>query len=129
MVNLSKMTKQFIFIASISLALAVSVGAFGAHALKNILAETGKTEVFETAVRYQFYHSLGLFLVGLLAQKYQNKFLNYAGYLFILGMLLFCGSLYTLALTGFTKLGMIAPFGGFAFIVGWLFCAYSLRNY
>jgi uncharacterized membrane protein YgdD (TMEM256/DUF423 family) len=126
MKSLSKMSKKILIIATALLALAVSVGAFGAHALKNILLETGKTEVFETAVRYHFYHSFGLLFIGIMLQKNSHRFLHYASYLFVIGILIFCGSLYTLALTGFTKLGMLAPIGGLSFILGWLLCAYAI---
>lgn len=122
------MSKKILIIATTLLALAVSVGAFGAHALKNILLETGKTEVFETAVRYHFYHGFGLLFIGIMLQKYSHKFLHYASYLFMLGIIIFCGSLYTLALTGFTKLGMLAPIGGLSFILGWFCCAYAIYN-
>lgn len=117
------MKANFLFTGCLLAALAVVIGAFGAHALKPILEGTGKGEVFETAVRYHFYHAFGLIFVWFLQQKNNDKLLIYSGLLFIFGIFLFCGSLYVLALTGFTKLGIVAPIGGLAFIAGWLICA------
>ncbi len=114
------MHKLFIFIGSISGMLSVMIGAFGAHALKNTLEATQRLETFETAVKYQFYHSLALILLGLLMLQVQHKAFTYSGYGFIAGILLFSGSLYALSLTGYTKLGAITPLGGLAFIIGWL---------
>ncbi len=130
-------SKNFLLSGTIILAFAVIIGAFGAHALKIVLSETGKSEVFETAVRYHFYHGFALLFVGLLMQKAEtdnhttNKtnILKWAGNTFLVGLFLFCGSLYTLSLTGFTKLGMVAPLGGFAFIVSWFLCAYHIYKY
>ncbi len=99
--------------------LSVMIGAFGAHALKATLEATNRLETFETAVRYQFYHAMALILLGLLMIQFQHKAFNIAGYGFIIGILLFSGSLYGLSLTGITKLGAITPLGGLAFIIGW----------
>lgn len=113
--------KQIIQSAAIFGALAVGIGAFGAHGLKAILEETGRIETFETAVKYHFYHSLGLFLIGILALiKPDWKGLGFAAIFMILGILIFSGSLYFLSLTGITWLGAITPLGGVAFILGWL---------
>lgn len=107
--------------AAIFGALAVGIGAFGAHGLKAILEETGRIETFETAVKYHFYHSLGLFLIGILALvKPDWKGLGFAAISMIIGILIFSGSLYFLSLTGITWLGAITPLGGVAFILGWL---------
>ena len=100
---------------------AVMVGAFGAHALKEILAATGRVDTYELAVRYQFYHSLAILLVGLLMGQFGSKFLRYSGLSFCLGIILFSGSLYVLSLTGKTILGAVTPFGGLFFILGWVF--------
>ncbi len=99
--------------------LSVMIGAFGAHALKATLEATHRLETFETAVKYQFYHSLALILLGLLMVQFQHKAFNVAGYGFITGIIIFSGSLYALSLTGITKLGAITPLGGLAFIIGW----------
>ncbi|MCF6352798.1 MAG: DUF423 domain-containing protein [Cyclobacteriaceae bacterium] len=113
------MYKLFIIIGSISGMLSVMIGAFGAHALKTTLEATNRLETFETAVKYQFYHSLALILLGLIMIQFQHKAFNVAGYGFMAGIIIFSGSLYALSLTGITKLGAITPLGGLAFIIGW----------
>jgi len=113
--------------------LSVALGAFGAHGLrgKYPIAESDSfakrmenqrlLENFETAARYNMYHALALAAVGLLAvSRGPSLALNVAGWAFLLGMLLFSGSLYTLALTGQRWLGAVTPFGGVAFLVGWI---------
>lgn len=114
------MYKLFIIIGSISGMLSVMIGAFGAHALKTTLEATQRLETFETAVKYQFYHSLALIVLGLLVLQFQHKAFVISGYGFIAGILIFSGSLYALSLTGYTKLGAITPLGGLAFIIGWV---------
>lgn len=113
------MHKLFLLVGSISGMLSVMIGAFGAHALKATLEANNRLETFETAVKYQFYHSLALILLGLLMVQFQHKAFNVSGYSFIAGILIFSGSLYVLSLTGITKLGAITPLGGLAFILGW----------
>jgi len=115
------MQKLFLIIGSILGALSVIIGAFGAHALKKLLESTGRIEVFETAVKYQFYHALALILLGILMFNIKHQLLNYAGYSFVIGVIIFSGSLYILCLTGITKFGMITPMGGLFMIAGWLF--------
>lgn len=121
--------KQIIQIAAILGACAVAIGAFGAHGLKEILAETGRAETFETGVKYHFYHSLAIFLIGITALvKPEWKKLGTAALLMIAGILVFSGSLYILSLTGVTWLGAITPLGGVAFILGWIFVFLSARK-
>jgi len=115
------MQKIFLVIGSVLGGLAVMIGAFGAHALKNLLESSGRIETFETAVKYQFYHALALILLGILMLNLKHAMFNYAGYSFIFGTLIFSGSLYILCLTGITKFGMITPIGGLLFIAGWVF--------
>jgi len=99
--------------------LAVAFGAFGAHALRTRLDDY-LLGVFQTGVQYQFYHSLALLVVGLLAMSHPgDPLLRSSGSLLLLGMLLFCGSLYLLSLTGLRWLGAVAPLGGLAFIAAW----------
>ncbi len=113
--------KQIIQAAAILGASAVGIGAFGAHGLKASLMASGRLDTFETAVKYHFYHSLALFLIGLLSLVNPSwKKLSLSSVLMILGILIFSGSLYVLSLTGITWLGAITPFGGIAFILGWL---------
>ena len=106
--------------------LAILFGAFAAHAIQNTVSER-MLVIFSTAVDYHLYHALGLIAVGLLIKHHPiSKLLNYAVYLMLFGIILFCGSLYTLSLTGITKLGMVTPFGGVAFIIAWLFVFIAL---
>ena len=100
-------------------ALAILCGAFAAHVVQNALSEK-MFAVFNTAADYHLYHALGLIVIGLLLKQFPSfKLLKIAVYLMLSGIILFCGSLYALSLTGYTKLGMITPFGGLAFIVAW----------
>ena len=113
------MYKIFLITGTVFAALAVMIGAFGAHALKATLEATQRLDTFETAVKYQFYHSLALLILGLLMMKANHSMFNTAGYGYIAGIILFSGSLYILALTGVTKWGAVTPIGGLAFIIGW----------
>jgi len=109
----------WIRIGAISAGLAVAAGAFGAHALEGKLDSRAK-EVFETAARYQMFHALALLAVGLLALRGRpGRALDVAGWAFLIGAILFSGSLYALALTGIRWLGAITPLGGVGFLVGW----------
>lgn len=124
--------KFFIQAGAVLGLLGVAIGAFGAHALRPTLEASGRIDTFETAVKYQFYHALALVLVGVLLQLSGDspaavKWLTYAGYSFLAGVLIFSGSLYTLCATGITVLGAITPIGGVLMIVGWalLFWAFS----
>lgn len=113
------MAKLFITLASLSGMLAVVFGAFGAHGLRNRLDDY-LMGVFETAVQYHFYHALALLAVGVIALgQPQTAMLRSAGWLFVVGTLVFSGSLYLLALTGAKWLGAVTPLGGLAFIAGW----------
>ena len=105
---------------SFSLALVISLGAFGAHALHDLLTYTGRLETYNTAVDYHLYHSFGLIVLGLLAPYLPGKQTRIVGVLFLSGILLFSGSLYTLCFTNETAFAMITPLGGVSFIAGWL---------
>lgn len=107
----------FGIIGSLSLFLSVALGAFGAHALRDQLSDRMR-EVFETAVRYQLIHSITILIAGLLVDR--GTFFQYAGWLYIAGIVLFSGSLYLLAVTNIRTLGMITPLGGLAFLAGHL---------
>lgn len=115
--------KTVIFIASMLGALSVGIGAFGAHGLESTLQANGRIDTFETAVKYQFYHSLAILLLGILLINVQSPYFNWAFYSFLIGIMVFSGSLYTLSLTNVTWLGAITPIGGLAFILGWVFLA------
>ena len=114
------MHKFFLLAGSLYGLLGVLIGAFGAHALKSRLEADGRLDTFETAVKYQFYHALALVLLGILMSQYQHKAFAISGYGFLVGVILFSGSLYALSLSGITKFGAVAPVGGVAFIVGWV---------
>ena len=118
--------KSFLTIGSLLAALSVILGAFGAHALKAKLSGD-QLQVFETAVRYQMYHSLALILLFALASKFNTSLAAYAGWLFIAGIIFFSGSLYLLSCREILSLqhwsrilGPITPFGGLCFIAGWV---------
>jgi uncharacterized membrane protein YgdD (TMEM256/DUF423 family) len=109
--------------------LGVMIGAFGAHALKPALEAAGRLDTFETAVKYQFYHTLALLVVGLMMDRITAKALQYAALLFVLGIVFFSGSLYVLCLTGVGVLGAVTPLGGVLFIAGWiLLCVGAIKK-
>jgi uncharacterized membrane protein YgdD (TMEM256/DUF423 family) len=123
----SGMHKKFLVTAFLLGALSVALGAFGAHSLKKITGMTPDTIAsFEIGVRYQFYHTLALLAVAILYKEFQSRFLQWAGYFFIAGIVLFSGSLYVLTfskathMVGMNGIGIITPFGGLFFIAGWL---------
>jgi uncharacterized membrane protein YgdD (TMEM256/DUF423 family) len=112
--------RLFLPLAALSGFLAVALGAFGAHALGTRLDERALS-VFETAVQYHFFHTLALLAVGLLCRREASASvqLRSSGIAFALGLVLFCGSLYLLSVTGLRWLGAITPLGGLAFLAGW----------
>ncbi len=120
------MSKAFLQLGAIILAIAVILGAFAAHGLEAQLSND-QLETFDTGVRYQFYHGLGILVLGLLMLQQPSASLKWAGWLFSLGILLFSGSIYLLAcreLLGIENLkwlGPITPIGGIFFIAGWIF--------
>ena len=122
-IHIMKIQKRFLIIGSLVMILSVGLGAFAAHGLKPLL-DAYQIDIFETGVRYQFYHGLGLLLLVFLAEKISLKKINRIGWLFTIGILFFSGSLYLLAtkdLLGINAffLGPITPLGGTLFIVGW----------
>ena len=121
------MARLFFAVASILAALSVAGGAFGAHALKGKLSESALSS-FETGVRYQMYHALALLVVAFLVSQYpEAKGLVTVGWCFIVGTVLFSGSIYGLSLGGIKALGPVTPLGGVAFIVGWSLLAWTSR--
>lgn len=113
------MPKLFILLASINGFLAVALGAFAAHALRERLSSE-LLNTFQTAVQYHMYHALALFGVGLLLMNYPNATLpRISGYLFLLGIILFSGSLYILSVSGIRWLGAITPLGGVSLLAAW----------
>lgn len=120
--------KIILLIASLLGGLTVAIGAFGAHALSATLQASGRVDTFETAVKYQMYHTLALLAVGLLLFKVEQPALQVAAWCFFLGTLVFSGSLYTLCATGITWLGAITPIGGTLLIVGWGALFYAIMK-
>jgi uncharacterized membrane protein YgdD (TMEM256/DUF423 family) len=119
------MHRTFLILASILGALSVILGAFGAHALKKMVSAEA-VATFETGVRYQFYHIFALFVVAILYEKFPNRWMVWSGDCFLLGILLFSGSLYVLTAldatqnVGLRKIGIITPIGGLFFVAGWI---------
>ncbi len=127
------MQKSFVKLGALLAALSVILGAFGAHALKQILTEKGLS-IFETGVRYQIYHAFALLITGILYKEFSTKYLLFAGRLFTAGIIIFSGSLYFLAFISskgadsLKWIGAITPLGGVCFIAGWVFLAFGITN-
>lgn len=105
--------------------LSVALGAFGAHMLEDVLPEK-QIKTWEKAVNYQMFHTVPIIIAGLLLTKAQLSSLAWAGWLFIVGTVLFAGSLYIYSTTGAKFLAMITPFGGVTFLVAWVLFGYGL---
>ncbi|WKZ58530.1 MAG: DUF423 domain-containing protein [Cyclobacteriaceae bacterium] len=113
-------TKNTLITGALMGLLGVALGAFGAHALKPMLIETGRLDTFELAVRYQFYHAGALLVAGILQHLFSSTLYQWAATLFLSGILLFSGSLYVLCFTGISAVAMVTPFGGVLLMGGWL---------
>lgn len=113
------MNKFFLLSGSVLGLLGVAVGAFGAHALKVMLQAAGRAETFETAVRYMFYHAIALVLVGVLSKEFPGNTINWSGNAFLLGTLIFSGSLFLICFSGINLFGAVAPIGGTLLVIGW----------
>lgn len=127
------MHKTYLRIAALLGAMSVVLGAFATHGLKKWVDQSS-VSVFETGVRYQFYHVFALALVAILYKEYKNKWIEWAGILFVIGILLFSGSLYLLtykaviAKDGMSWVGPITPLGGLFLITGWVWLAIGIRR-
>ncbi len=119
------MERLFGTAACLSAFFAVAAGAFGAHSLRTRLTPEFLA-VFETGARYQMYHALGLLAVAWAIGRWPGPALQFAGWAFLAGTVLFSGSLYVLSLSGARWLGAITPLGGLAFLTGWLALAWGL---
>lgn len=117
--------RNILLFGAIFMALAVLLGAFGAHALKKVLSPD-MLAVYKTGVEYQFYHSLGLLLIGLIGFQIDSKWLRWSGILLVAGIILFSGSLYALSISGIKVLGAITPIGGLSFVAGWVCLAIAV---
>lgn len=127
---MTKLQKNILLLGIALAGLGVVIGAFGAHALKDLLEQNQRLATFETAVKYQFYHALALILIAFLMFKIKHKFIALAAKSMLIGIFIFSGSLYALCLTNIKILGAITPFGGLAMITGWilLFIAVSKQK-
>lgn len=127
------MYKKMLVMGCVLAALSVALGAIGAHLLEKHLTEK-MLKAFETAARYQMYHAIAIVVCGILYQQNQQKQISTAFKMFLLGILFFCGSLYSLAILSFTGnnslgfIGAITPLGGLCFIFGWIFLALGLSK-
>jgi uncharacterized membrane protein YgdD (TMEM256/DUF423 family) len=110
--------RLFFFLGSLGAGIAVALGAFGAHALKTRLSPE-MLAVYETGVRYQMFHALALLAVAWACARWPGSIVTASGWLFVVGTVLFSGSLYALALTGVRGLGAVTPIGGLAWLIGW----------
>jgi len=119
--------RLFFLAGSISALVSVAAGAFGAHALRARLAPD-LLAAFETGARYQMYHALALLAVAWAVGRWSGPLLVWSGWLFLVGTVLFSGSLYALALTGARWLGAVTPLGGLCFLSGWLCLALAARR-
>ena len=112
--------KKTILLTATSLGLiSIIIGAFGSHGLQDYLISIEKVDAFEVSVRYQFYHVFFLLTLGLSYDLFNQVFIKYAFFVCLLGILLFCGSLYVLCLTNNSFFGIITPFGGMSLIIAW----------
>jgi uncharacterized membrane protein YgdD (TMEM256/DUF423 family) len=118
-VTLQPLAKRSLVLGSSLLALAVLIGAFGAHGLKSMV-DADKLVTFETGVRYHFFHAFGLMIVGILQQQFQDLRLNVSLYSFLVGILLFSFNCYFYVLTNIKVFAMIVPVGGLLFVLGWI---------
>ncbi|WP_163969457.1 DUF423 domain-containing protein [Oceanobacillus halotolerans] len=119
--------KLFLLIGAINGFLAVALGAFGAHGLEGRLSEKA-LNTWEKAVNYQMFHTMALLVTGLLMARLEISSIHWAGWLFLIGILLFSGSLYVYATTSIKAFAMITPLGGVAFLIGWILLAYTVTR-
>jgi uncharacterized membrane protein YgdD (TMEM256/DUF423 family) len=120
------MNKFFLLSGSVLGLLGVAIGAFGAHALKAMLESAGRADTFETGVRYMFYHAIALVLVGILSKEFPGNTINWSGNAFLLGTLIFSGSLFLICFTGINVFGAVAPIGGTLLVIGWALLFWSV---
>ena len=112
---------------AIFMALAIVLGAFGAHALKDSLSPE-MMKIYQTGVEYQFNNALGLLIIGLIGFHIHSKYIKWSGMLISIGIILFSGSLYILSLSGIHWIGAITPIGGVSFIAGWICLVLAIRD-
>mgnify|MGYP001372377521 FL=1 len=117
--------RGWIITGAVMAGIAILLGAFGAHGLKNKIT-ADYLIVFDTGVKYHFYHSLGLMIIGILAFHFPTEPLHIPCIFIVSGIILFSGSLYVLSITGLKWVGAITPLGGLSFIIGWILTAYYI---
>lgn len=122
---MNQTSKQFLLLGTILMALAVSLGAFGAHGLKKIVSAEMLT-VYQTGIQYQFYHALGLCVVAFIAHIHNTKLVKIAGNIMFIGVMIFSFSLYILVLLDMKWLGAITPIGGVLMVISWVLLAWSV---
>ena len=120
--------RHLVAAGAINMFIAVAAGAFGAHALKHSLS-ADMLAVWQTAAHYQMIHALGLIAIAILMPRYQTVLLKRAGIIMLLGILIFSGSLYALAISGIRVLGVITPVGGVAFLIAWTMLTWAAATY
>jgi uncharacterized membrane protein YgdD (TMEM256/DUF423 family) len=121
--------KLFIILGAINAFLSVALGAFGAHGLEKMV-EPKYLEIWKTGVQYQMYHALGLLAVGILLGKvHESSLLTWSGWLMLIGIIVFAGSLYAITLTKISVLGAITPIGGVAFLAAWILLIIAAVKY
>lgn len=118
--------KTQLILGALVAGLGVGIGAFGAHGLREMLAQRGYADTFETAVRYQMYHALAILLLPALQGFVAQSHLRLVAILFLIGVVIFSGSLYVLTLSGVRWLGAVTPIGGLCFLAGWAWLGYGL---
>lgn len=120
--------KLFILLGVINGFLAVALGAFGAHGLEGKLSEK-MLGIWEKAVNYQMFHTMALLVTGLLMAKMTGGSVTWAGWMFLIGIILFSGSLYIYSITAVKTFAMITPIGGVAFLIGWILLGTAAVKY
>ncbi|MDW7613602.1 DUF423 domain-containing protein [Peribacillus simplex] len=120
--------KLFIILGALNAFIAVALGAFGAHGLEGKIPDK-YLEIWKTAVQYQMFHAVGLLVLGLLAGKISSPLISWSGWLMLIGIILFSGSLFVLSVTQIKVLGAVTPLGGVSFLVAWVLMAIAAYKY
>lgn len=120
--------KLFIILGALNGFIAVALGAFGAHGLEGKIPDK-YLEIWQTAVQYQMFHAVGLLVIGILAGKISSPLINWSGWLMLIGIILFSGSLFVLSVTQIKVLGAITPLGGVSFLVAWVLMIIAAYKY
>lgn len=125
---MKNISRNFIITAAVLGFFGVALGAFGTHGLRATFEANGRLDTFETATHYQMIHALALLAVAWVQSQWPSRLTMWAGYLFAVGVILFSGSLYLLAIFNLTIMGAVAPFGGASLLAGWALLGLSARE-